>query len=866
MAESPTEGGPQEPRPGHVVPTSLADRILVAWTAWVHRWYLPVIVVSVLLTVATFLALSRIQVSTDVASLLPDHSPAIQALLELEESFDAARVVAVAHSDDRPVTDYLPYLDLVVDIAAEDELVKRVEYRILDEFPVDEILPYLPLMLDEQELERFVEKLEPETIRRQIQIDKRALVSVPSPAVKEMLQQDPLMLLEVLLDRLGRGRGGFRMDVSEGYFQSEDGRTMLFFLWPKGSVDDLDFDKELLARLDRIPAEAREIYLEEGYGDAGDLEGLEIGFTGPHLIAAIESNVIRREGQRAVLISLIGVLILFALSFGRIGSILYVGLPLLMGVVWSLGFSYLAVGQLNLVTSGFAAVVLGLGVDFAIHIFNRFLDHRAEDFSTLESLEVSVMETGKGVLTGGLTTAMAFFSMTLYNFKGIREFGLITGTGILFSLLSMFTVLPAMLVARSRWRRRFHFRRLSSFGMAPLGDRILAHYRPVLVVCVVATVVLGAFVPRISWSSRVGGDERYEINEALRLQRQVRNTFGGTFKNLIVLLKSEDVEALSRTGREVQQRVGAFADSEMLSSADSVWQWLAPSAEQEARMDHLREQGVTWETVQPALEDALHREGFRPEAFRHYEELLASSLTRQTPLGLADLVEMHGVPFLDAYVARRDDGALAATVYLYPREENFVPEDLEAIRAALRDILGSDGPVEAHLIGDAVLGQELKQRTRSGFFAVTLSAFFLVLGVLFLHFRHPLRVLLALTPLVSSVLWLLGGMSLFGVQINVMNVAVTPMLLGIGIDDAVHMLNSYLHEGKNDLHRVFVLTGKAVALTSLTTCVGFGSLAFADHPGLASMGTLAIWGVALAFVSTITFMPALLLVLRKWVH
>jgi predicted RND superfamily exporter protein len=145
-------------------------------------------------------------------------------------------------------------------------------------------------------------------------------------------------------------------------------------------------------------------------------------------------------------------------------------------------------------------------------------------------------------------------------------------------------------------------------------------------------------------------------------------------------------------------------------------------------------------------------------------------------------------------------------------------------------------------------------------------ALILLLGILFLHFRHPVRVLLTLTPLVSSILWLLGGMAIFKIQINVMNVAVTPMLLGIGIDDAVHMLNAYLHEAKRDLQRVFVLTGKAVALTTLTTCIGFGSLAFADHPGLSSMGTLAIWGVSLAFLSTVTFLPALILAFRKYLQ
>jgi len=845
-----------------VKPTSLADRFLVGWTAFIYRHYLAVIVISVIITAFTCVALSRIQISTDVASLLPDRSPAIQGFLKLAETFDAVRVVGVVRSDEDPVTDHIAYLDLVVDLVEADPLVKRTEYRVLDDMPASQILPFLPLLLNEEEFQGLVGKLSTEAIRQQVAVNKRTLVSLPSPAIKELLREDPLMLLTVLLERLGRGRGGFRMDLSQGYFLSEDGRTLLFFLWPTASADDLDFDAQLLERLEAIPGEARDLYVQEGYGEAEDLEGLEIGFTGPHLIAAIESDIIRSEGLRAVGISLVGVLVLFAIAFRRLGSIMYVGAPLVMGVLWSLGFSYLTVGELNLITSGFAAIVLGLGVDFAIHIFNRFLEHRAEDYSTLESLEVAMIETGKGVLTGGLTTAGAFYALTIYDFRGIREFGLITGTGILFCLLTMFTVLPAMLVARSRWWHRFHYRRLASFGMSPLCEQVLRHWRPILVACVAATVILGIATTQITWAGKMGGEKRYLLNRAVGLQREVRETFGGTFKNLVVLLESPDPEVLSRVGLNLQLRYSRFVDGGLLSSVESIWGYLMPPEEQEKRLDSLRSGGVEWERVREDFRAALAAEGFRTEAFLPYEETLRRALTRREAFHLEDLLAMEGIPMMEAFLTRRD-GLYTAALYLYPRGEYFVQEDLEAFRASLREGLEGNGPVESFLVGDSVLVQELTHRTRSGFFSVTVMALILVLGILFLHFRKPVRILLALIPLASSVLWLLGSMALLKVQINVMNVAVTPMLLGIGIDDAVHMLNAYLHEGKRDLRRVFALTGKAVALTTLTTCVAFGSLAFADHPGLASMGTLAIWGVSLAFLSTVSFLPVLIVVLKR---
>jgi predicted RND superfamily exporter protein len=303
----------------------------------------------------------------------------------------------------------------------------------------------------------------------------------------------------------------------------------------------------------------------------------------------------------------------------------------------------------------------------------------------------------------------------------------------------------------------------------------------------------------------------------------------------------------------------------LLSSVESLWSYLPPADVQRERIEKLRGAGVEWERVREDFLASIREAGFREAAFAPALESLRVAISRKEPLSHSDILELAETPFVQAFLHERE-GVHTTALYLYPRRENFTPQDIDAIRASLRDLGHDRARVRVDLVGASILGQELKQRTRTGFFAVTAMALILTLGVLSIHFRKPLRVLLALTPLICCVVWLLGLMAVFRVQVNVMNVAVTPMLLGIGIDDAVFVLNAYLHEARRDILGTFHITGRAVALTTVTTCIGFGSLAFADHPGLASMGTLAIFGVCLALLATCTLLPASVQVFKRWVQ
>jgi predicted RND superfamily exporter protein len=140
----------------------------------------------------------------------------------------------------------------------------------------------------------------------------------------------------------------------------------------------------------------------------------------------------------------------------------------------------------------------------------------------------------------------------------------------------------------------------------------------------------------------------------------------------------------------------------------------------------------------------------------------------------------------------------------------------------------------------------------------TKLAILVIFLVLLVDFKNIKKIILAMIPLVVGVLWMVGIMEISGLQITLLNIMAIPMIIGIGIDDGVHIVHRYQIEGSKSHRKVFASTGRAVFLTSITTMVGFGSLWFATYRGLGSMGIALFIGVGSCFLATLLVVPALL--------
>ena len=191
---------------------------------------------------------------------------------------------------------------------------------------------------------------------------------------------------------------------------------------------------------------------------------------------------------------------------------LIIALPLFMSLAWTGGVAHLAFGELTIMTSTLGLVLFGLGIDFGIHFYARYTEDRAEGASVVEAAENTFTSTGQAIATGALTTAGALYVLSFAQFKGFSEFGVISGTGVLFALVAMTVVMPALLALLER-AGLLDLNARAPTEAEPTPGRF-GGARPIVVGSLVAVAAALVFAPSVSFEYDFGSLEPdYEAYE-----------------------------------------------------------------------------------------------------------------------------------------------------------------------------------------------------------------------------------------------------------------------------------------------------------------------------------------------------------------
>ena len=250
-------------------------------------------------------------------------------------------------------------------------------------------------------------------------------------------------------------------------------------------------------------------------------------------------------------------------------------------------------------------------------------------------------------------------------------------------------------------------------------------------------------------------------------------------------------------------------------------------------------------------------EGLRVEPFESGLELLDKAISRDRTVAMDDFDQVSQArSLLDRYLHETEEG-WKSVVYLFPKGTLWRREAPPGA-VQLADRLGP----KAVLTGANVVSSFLRRTVLHDAVVAAVLGFLVVGLLLWLDYRRLWDTILTLVPLLVGLVWMLGGMVLMGANMNFMNIFVSTMIIGIGVDYGIHMIHRYRELGEQseeELMAGFVETGKAIVLAALSTTVGFGSLSLSHYPGLQSMGKVAILGALSTGLVAITLLPAYLL-------
>lgn len=613
--------------------------------------------------------------------------------------------------------------------------------------------------------------------------------------------------------------------------------------------------------------------------------------TGAVALAYDELNSAMYGAQDAGLLALVMVTVVLFMALRTPGAVFTVLLSLVLGLILTAGFATVAVGHLNLISIAFAVLYIGLGVDYAIHFLLRHQELRQSGRSVPDTLYTTGGDMGRALMVCAVTTAIGFYAFMPTAYRGVAELGLISGTGMIISLLVTLTLVPAL-------QRFFPTRTLklavSVHSINKVLDLPRRSRKLVYVVTTIAIVASVIALPQVKFD--------YNLLNLNNPQAESVQTFRE------LLADAEDspwhIIALADDYQETEQLVQQLSNLPEVDKVVSVLD-LVPTAQAE-KSQLIEEMALTLGPILFATASQTQESHSVSQQQLKLEELQQS--LKQLIAEQPDHVAIISVRALNlslvnllALINEANNGArteqllravehdllsllpgsiwrLQVALEAEPFTQQLLPQSLSSHwqshddvyrlaiyptenindNDALRRFVRAVQQVTPYATGAPVISLEAGEAVVDAFVhAFSLALLGVTLALLIL-LRNVLSTVLVLVPLLLAALFTGAGTVYLGVPFNFANIIALPLLLGIGIDCSVHMVHRSRNTGVVYENLLQTSTARAIFYSALTTLVGFGSLAFSPHEGTASMGLLLAVGVFLTLVCVLIILPVLL--------
>ncbi len=839
----------------HVIwPPSLINRILDALAKLCLRHSKQIAIVALVVTAAALTIALRISFDPDLLNLVPQNNRQVNEFRKvLREMGTIDNHIVVLHMPaGRDVNEYDPLIDEIANGYRKNPRIADVQYKLPNPLDfVEIILPRALLFLTPQQLDQVATKLSDDEIRASV-IRNRALLQTPqSFAIKQLIQFDPFNLAPVFLKKFLSASGGLNIDTSTGYYLSTDHTMLLILVKPKRPAQDVPFAKQLLA--DAAVIEARALAnFQKNSPAATPLPKIE--HTGGYEIAVADSELIRKDAIVNVVASFVGVLAIFLYGFRRLASLVYAAFPLTFALALSFAVATVVYGTLSSASAGFAALLAGLGIDFITVLYGRYVDERNRGATMPHGLIVAIKTTLPGIAVAAVTTAATFYAFLATDFQGMTQLGFLTGTGVLFFLISVAFVLPALIVLSERHgAKRAPKLYLHAFGSDKVIDLAVRRPKAVIIAWTVFVAVCAVLALRVRFSDNIQ-DLRAKGNTGVLNQAAVTKKFGQSFDFMMYVIEAPSLEGALEETRAAARDLEPLVTDKTIGSYQSIATFVPARDQQLAVMQEL-ERGRAGRfnagRINGTFRQALATNGFKPDAYDHYLQLFSQSLAPKEPVSVENL-DNEDLRHLTTRFVKHTGSQWLSVIYIYPASGKW-PREVPPRLLAVADKHPGDV-----LTGVNLVSGTLRRIVKADAVRATLIGFALVAALMIASFRSVKMTFYAFVPFFAGVTGMLGLMAILNLEFNFMNIFVVLMIISCGTDYAVYMLQRY-RENPETFAETAHETGKAVVMAALTTVVGYGSFALSHYPGLRSIGYASTFGIGLGGLAAISLLPAMLM-------
>jgi uncharacterized protein len=705
--------------------------------------------------------------------------------------------------------------------------------------------------------EELKRRLDPEQIHQNVSRAATELFSPFSSLGTKYFVADPLGLMQVQM-RNGQGFSPFaNFDLNWGSgnrFFSRDHKALLIMAEPRQSAMEYNFaDKVMRWTREHIQSLAAEPELRDSRVRATP--------AGAYVYAEQEHQLIETNIRRISLISIAGNLLLCLVIYPTIPLLLLSLLPASLGIVWTTGVASFYPGEVNLISLSFIAILAGLGDDQIVHFFNRVPQEWAKGGMVNDAVLRTFETTGLSVFFCIVTAATATASLATASFRGLAEFGFILTVGMFMMMLHTLLTVPALLqlwwrVSKPRAPRTITFRLLPWIARKSV-DFVGRHER------LVVGLGCGTFLLSLVFLPTIKMEKHFEItssdNPAMAAQNLLSARFGIEGSPHVLLIAGGEQEVLGRA-EELTSKLGDYQYRGVIKSIFSPT-ILLPSVRTQSERAHSLA-GVNFTASANALESALRENSFRTEPLQSFIDRLRNLGQNlepgSAPITLETAAKFIPPALLNNSIRKIGEDSYVAAVSFYGADPDAVEVVPEHVIESWRTQFGPFVEFSFEKMNRDLQKQVLHDSSR----ALLWTAAGILL-IVYLCFRNLRVSLIVLIPILFGIVTTFGLLLLVKHHFSFMSITAIPLIIGIGIDNGIHLVRRYQESESNEILAIAKASGAALIQSNLTTIVGFGALMTSSFAPLVEMGLVTSLGVALALAGGLLLIPAVILLQER---
>lgn len=708
--------------------------------------------------------------------------------------------------------------------------IRKINDKVDDSFTMDlfnTISDNLPVYLNESDYKNIDTLITPEKIKETLARDFRTLTSPAGIAMKNMISNDPVGISFLGLKKMQQLQYDDNFELYENYIVTKDHKHLLLFITPAYPPNNTGKNEKFLNGIDDI---------NDSLSNANSKK-IEATYFGATAVSVGNAIQLRKDSLYTQGITVIFLILFIGLYFGKKRAPFIILIPVLFGALFSLAAIYFIKGTISVIALGTGSVVLGVAVNYSLHVFNHYRHTR--------SIPDVIKDLTLPLTVGSFTTIGGFLCLEFVESEMLKDLGFFAAFSLIGASLCSLIFLPHLIASKKEQQN--HTVVIKESWIDKLSAYHPEYNKVIVIVIVLLTGIFFYTAQSVGFESDLT-KMNYMPPKLILAEKKLNTINAFSLQSVYLVSEGKNLEEALINNEKLITKVQALKDKGVIKKYSGVSSLIVSDSLQKIKIARWNAYWTTEKKQQ--LIATLEKEGallkFKPEAFENFKSLLNKKFQLLDTAAMASIRKT----FLDDYITEKAGQATVVTLVKVP------PQNKKEVYAAF------ENDANTTVLDKQYLTTKFVEIINNDFTSIALMSSLLVFVVLLLTYGRIELTLISFVPMFITFIWILGIMGIFGIQFNIINIIISAFIFGLGDDYSLFIMDGLLQEyktGKKNLSSY----KSSIFLSAITTIAGLGVLIFAKHPALRSIAMISIVGIFCVVIMSQILIPYLFNLLIK---